>query len=161
MIHILGLVLVCAALITITYFSPKIGFGLLGGIVVLVAVLYFANFEDASNPGFEVPPELVKLEDVSARPSYGDSWDYSGRVTNDSNEPIYDIQISLKMYDCQSDSPSSLDECTLIGDQIDFVTLKIPPRQARDFTDNISFRDARPQGSVNWSFELVGVRVVD
>ena len=161
MIQILGLVLLCAALIVVTYYSPKIGFGLLGGLAVLVVVLYYVNTDDASNPGFEVPPELVKLENATASKSYGDSWDYKGRITNDSDKPLYDIQVEVSMHDCEEEAQANIDECLLIGQLVDYVSVKVPPRQARDFKDNIAFKDAVPKGFVHWEFKLVGVRVTD
>lgn len=157
----IALAIVCIALIFVSYHSPKIGFGLFGALAVILTALYFLNLDESESKKFPVPRESVELSGVQADASYGDSWDYTGRISNSSGKTITDAQVRILLYDCPEDAESISDSCVVIGDQVDYVPINIPPRQARDFQDNISFRNAAPQGKLFWEFELVGLRVSD
>ena len=159
--HWIALGIVCIALIFVSYHSPKVGFGLLGALAVLLTALYFINLEDSESKKFPVPRESIQLDNIVAQPSYGDSWDYSGRITNSSTKNVTDVQIRVQLYDCPADAESRTDDCVVIGDQIDYVPINIPTRQARDFSDNVSLTNAVPKGKPFWSFELDGLRVTD
>ncbi|MDE0309747.1 MAG: hypothetical protein OXI60_07965 [Acidiferrobacterales bacterium] len=159
--HWIALAIVCTALVVVSYYSPKVGFSLLGAVGALVATLYFLNLDESSTAGFPIERELVQLDDVKAEESYGESWDYSGRVSNSSSKVITDVLVKITLRDCPSGTETVTDECPVIGEQVDFVALNVPPRQARDFQDNISFRNAVQKGILFWDFELVGVRVTD
>lgn len=156
-----ALAIVCTALIVVSYYSPKIGFSLLGAIGAIVGTLYFLNLDESETSNFPIERESVQLDDVNAQESYGESWDYSGRVSNSSGKVITDVLIKITLRDCPSGSGTVNDECPIIGEQVDFVAINVPPRQARDFQDNISFKNAVQKGVLNWDFELVGVRVTD
>lgn len=153
--------IICVALIFVSYYSPKVGFSLLGGLAVIITALYFLNLEESESKKFPVPRESVELGEINAEKSYGDSWDYTGRISNSSNQTITDVQIRIRLHDCPADASEISDDCDVIGDQVDFVPLTIPARQARDFRDNISFRNAQPKGQPLWRFELEGLRVTD
>lgn len=156
-----ALAIVCTALVVVSYYSPKVGFSLLGAIGAIVGTLYFLNLDESSNPDFPVERESVQLDDVNTQESYGESWDYSGRVSNSSEKVITDVLIKITLRDCPAGTETVSDECPIIGEQVDFVALNVPPRQARDFRDNISFKNAVQKGILFWDFELVGVRVTD
>ena len=157
----IALVILCIALIFVSYYSPKIGFGLLGALAVILTALYFLNLDDSESTRFPVPRDSIELGNVRATKSYGDSWDYTGRISNSSSKNVTDVQVKILLYDCPADSESISEDCVVIGDQIDYVPINIPARQARDFQDNISFRNASPQGKLFWDFELVGLRISD
>ncbi len=160
--HWVAIGVVCVALILVSYYSPKIGFSLLGAIAILFTALYFVNLEDSPlSKKFPIPRELVKLEDLTANKSYGESWEYGGRITNTSDKSITDIQLRILLYDCPSTAGKISEDCALIGDQLDYVSINIPTRQSRDFLDNVSFRHAEPKGKLFWTFELAGLEVSD
>ena len=159
--HYVALAVVCAALIFLSYHSPKVGFSLLGALAVVLTALYFLNLEESEISKFPVPKESVALSTNEPTVSYGDSWDYSGRVSNSSDKNITDIQIRITLYDCPTNSGEISTDCVTIGDDVDYVAINIPARQARDFKNNISFRNAQAKGKALWSFELVGIRVTD
>ena len=156
-----ALAVVCLALIVLAYYSPKIGFSLLGAIAAIIGTLYFLNLDESETTSFPVERELVQLGEVHVQTSYGDSWDYLGRVTNMSDKTITDVQFEITLRDCPSGTTSVSDECPVIGEQVDFVALNVPPRQSRDFRDNINFKNAVQKGELFWNFELIGVRVTD
>ena len=80
-----------------------------------------------------MPRDSIEFGNVQATKSYGDSWDYSGRISNSSGKNVTDVQVKILLYDCPSDSESISEDCVMIGDQIDYVPIKIPSRQARYF----------------------------
>ena len=157
--HLVALAVVCLALIFLSYYSPKVGFGALGVVGVLLVVLYLLDLDESS--GFPAPPDSVVLDQTSAKFSYGDSWEYSGRISNSSEKSITDARLEIVMYDCPEESTTNLAECIVIGNEIDVVPINIPPRQARDFQDNVSFRNAEPKGTPKWTFKMLGIRVTD
>ncbi len=159
--HWVALAIVCVALIFVSYHSPKVGFGLLGALAVVLTALYFLNFEESESERFPIPRESVVISEISATPSYGDSWDYAGRISNSSEKAITDVQIRILLFDCPESAKERTDDCITIGDQVDYVPINIPGRQARDFSNNASFRNSVPNGKPFWEFELVGVRVTD
>ena len=108
-----------------------------------------------------MPRDSIELGNVQAIKPYGDSWGYSGRISNSSSKDVTDVQVKILLYDCPADSESISEDCVVIGYQIDYVPINMPSRQAMDFQDNVSFRNAAPQGRLFWDFELVGLRISD
>ncbi len=158
MIHWILLGVLCIALIALSYYSPKLGFGLLGTLALLLGALYYLDpWGDQANH-FDIDPDLVALQKTSMTGAYGDSWNYKGRVTNNSSSALTDIQIKITMRDCATEDANP-DECVIIGEEVDFVPIVVPPRQARDFINNVSFKHANPKGFVRWSFEVAGIRI--
>ena len=153
--------IVCVALITLSYYSPKIAFSLLGGLGVLLIALYYLNLDESESERFPISRSDILLTNTSTSKSYADSWDYSGRLANNSDKNVTDVEIRIKLLDCPKTAQYTSGDCIVIGDGVDFVAINIPTRQARDFRDNISFRNAKPNGKPMWEFELVGVRVSD
>ena len=159
--HWIAIGVVCVALIFVSYYSPKIGFGLLAALAVLLTSLYFLNLEDSESKKFPIPKETIVLEVTQTEKSYGDSWEFAGRVSNTSDKNVTDVQVRVLLYDCPAESVERTDACVVIGDKVEFVPINIPTRQARDFTDNVSFRNAVAKGKLFWEFELAGIRVTD
>ncbi len=158
--HWIALAIVCAALIAVSYYSGKLGFGLLAGISVLLLALYFLDTDEEEKSDFQVDNNLLVLENTSPTGAYGDSWNYAGRITNNSSSSVTDVEIKITLSDCEYEE-SKDEDCVVIGEEVDFVPINIPSRQARDFKNNVTFKDAQPKGILRWKFELVGVRVVD
>ena len=156
--HIAALAILCVALIVISFFSRKIGFGLLAFFAILLSVLYYVGDEDALEGDLEVEAELIVLENLSAQFAREDEWDYSGRATNNSDKSITDLKIRITLRDCEA-GQTPPDDCVVIGDRADLLSTNIPPRQARDFSEKVTFDNATPRGELNWTFELVGVKV--
>lgn len=157
MIHWIALGILCIALVAVSYYSPKIGFSVLAVIALSLTALYYFDSGQEEKPEFEVDPSQIVLSNTRATGAYGDSWNYSGRVANNSSRTVTDVRIKITMSDCESESAAP-ENCVVIGEQVDFVPINIPPRQARDFTNNVSFSNAHPDGAVRWEFELAGVR---
>ena len=155
--HYVALIIVCVALIAISFYSRKIAFGLLAVIAIGLTILYYLG-DDGMEGDFEVAADLIVLEDMSAKLSYGDNWNYTGRATNNSEKSVTDLKIRITLRDCEA-GKTSLDDCVVIGDQADLLSINIPPRQARDFSDAVSFEHATPRGELNWTFDLIGVSV--
>jgi len=159
--HWIALAVICLALIFVSYHSPKIGFGLLAAIGVLLGTLYFLNPQESEDSNFPVPRELIELSDTEITASYGDGWSYTGRISNTSEVSITDIRIRIQLHDCPEGTSEVSDQCVKIGEDVDFVAVNVPPRQARDIKDTISLRNAVPNDSAVWVFELVSVRVAE
>ena len=159
--HLIALALVCVALVVLTYYSPKIGFSLLSGLGALLLALYFLNLEESEIQKFPIPRDQLALSDMVSEFSYADNWKFSGRITNSSEKTITDIEINIVLYDCPDDNGEISDACVVIGDIVEFVGVSVPPRQARDFTDNIDIDNAVPKGMLLWDYQLAGARVSD
>ena len=156
--HYIALVIVCVALIAISFYSRKIAFAALAVIAIGLTILYYIGDDDVLEGDFEVAADLIVLEDLSAELSYGDNWNYTGRATNNSDKSVTDLKVRITLRDCEA-GQTPPDDCVIIGDQADLLSINIPPRQARDFSDAVSFEHATPRGELNWTFELVGVSV--
>lgn len=159
--HLIALALVCVALIVLTYYSPKVGFSLLSGLGALLLALYFLNLEESEVQKFQIPRDQLALSDMVSDFSYADNWKYSGRITNSSEKTLTDIEINIVLHDCPDGHSEISDACVVIGDIVEFVAVTVPPRQARDFTDNVDVENAVPKGMLLWDYELVGARVSD
>ncbi len=159
--HLIALALVCVALVVLTYYSPKIGFSLLSGLGALLLALYFLNLEESEIQKFPIPRDQLTLSDMVSEFSYADNWKFSGRITNSSEKTLTDIEINIVLYDCPDGQSEISDACVVIGDIVEFVAVTVPPRQARDFTDNVDVENAVPKGMLLWDYELSGVRVSD
>lgn len=159
--HLIALALVCVALVVLTYYSPKVGFSLLSGLGALLLALYYLNLEESEVQEFPIPRDQLVLSDMVSEFSYADNWKYSGRISNSSEKTLTDIEIKIVLYDCPDSHSEISDACVIIGDLVEFVAVTVPPRQARDFTDNVDVDNAIPKGMLLWDYELVGARVSD
>lgn len=159
--HLIALAIVCVALVVLTYYSPKVGFSLLSGLGALLLALYYFNLEESEVPAFQIPRDQLVLSNMVSEFSYADNWKYSGRISNSSEKTLTDIEIKIVLHDCPEGQSEISDACVIIGELVEFVGITVPPRQARDFIDNVDVENAIPKGTLIWDYELVGARVSD
>jgi hypothetical protein len=118
--------------------------------VVLVAIIVggFLYFQDESS---SLTPSDLALEDIIFKQNK-----LSGRLKNNSKEAIVnEVYIRASMLDCIN--KSSLQSCLTIAEYDEYLPLKIPPGQARDFEADIRIPDdrrPRPKGEVIWKYSI-------
>ena len=154
----IALAAACVALIVLTYYSPKIGFAMLSFLAALLIGLYYFNLDKSEIREYQVSQDQVQLSNLNTELSYADNWIYSGRITNSSSQTLTDVELKVKLYDCPATQSEITDSCIVIGEVDEFLTLTVPPRQARDFSDNVYFKNAMPQGKLMWDYEITGTR---
>ncbi len=160
MVHWIALGILCLGLIALSFHSPRLGYGLLSAIAISLAALYYFDPWDDEQGQFDIDRSLIVLDSVDATGAYGDGWNYAGRVINNSASAVTDVQIRVTLHDCESEAAPP-EDCVIIGQEVDFVPINIPARQARDFDDHISFTHASLKGYAQWEFEIFGARVAN
>ena len=141
---------------------PKFGKFLLGTILVIAVVGGVAIYEVQRRR--EVETEAAKtrilrsqleLDSLELQPGYFlGSYTLIGRVRNRSSEYTLDnFRLKLIMRDCLSP-----DDCEVVGEKEQSIYTTVPPGQARDIDDIVSFSDlGEPRGTLQWDHEVIEI----
>ena len=115
----IALIVLCITLIFVSYFSPEIGLGLFGAFAVVLTALHYFNLDNPKSKKLTAPRYSVKLDNVQANNSCGDSSDDAGRIPITSSKNVTDINTTEQDFDeWPSDFKSMLKVAPLEG--IDF-----------------------------------------
>ena len=118
--------------------------------VVLAAIIVggFLYFQDKNS---SLTPADLLLEDIGFKHNK-----LLGRLKNNSKEAsVNEVYIRASMLDCINES--SLQSCLTIAEYDEYLPLKIPAGQARDFEADIRIphdRKPRPKGEVRWKYSI-------
>ena len=116
----IALIVLCIALIFVSYYSPEIGLGLFGALAVVLTVLHYLNLGNRKSKKLAEPRNSVKLGNVQANNSYGDSSDDAGRIPISSSKNVTDINTTEQDFDeWPSDFKSMLKVAPLQGIEFD------------------------------------------
>jgi hypothetical protein len=135
----------------------KIALGVLVTGVISGFLLYHYNQQRQQQSMTRIPHSQIVLENVSVRPTYGSSYDLSGRVKNNSETYRLDgIEFKVTMRDCQVKDKSS---CVIIGEATAYVSLNVPPQGTGDFTASLYFGtdQKKAKGSLAWDHEITAI----
>jgi len=133
---------------------PKIAFGILGALILFIGVLLMLNTSDkkiASSRAAE-----LEMTNTKMTPGYADSYNFSGRISNNSESHIREITIQVTLKDCADDDDGS---CPVIGEEIARLPVAIPAGQARDFEENVYLGPSKPKQEARWSFLILDAQI--
>ncbi len=150
------LVLIVVGLLLMATRYPKIAFGILGALVLLIGILLMLgkdNEQDASSRAAQ-----LKLINTQMTPGYADSYQFTGRISNQSETTIRQVTIQVTLKDCDDASAEDA-SCSIIGEELARVTVTIPPGQARDFSDNVYLGSSKPKRHARWQFLIVDAQI--
>jgi len=134
------------------------GFRKFAGVLILVCAIggflfwqYQENEEKQSKN--RIPTSELLFEGVSLKSSYS-SYDFVGRITNNSNKyTLKGVQLKLTFRDCAKDNQSN---CVIIGEEEEYIYINIPPKQARDFKENVYLNsDIDVKGKMIWNYTII------
>ena len=134
------------------------GFRMFAVVFVLILVVggfifwQYQEYEERESKGRISQSELV-FEGVSLKSSYGSSYDFVGRIINNSNKyTLKNVQLKLTFRDCEKESKN----CIVIHEDSENIYINIPPKQARDFKENVYLNsDLNLKGEMAWDYEIV------
>jgi len=134
----------------------KTALGVLVTAVIGGFLLYHYNQQRERQSTTKIPQSKIVLENVAVRPTFGSSYDLSGRVKNNSESYRLDgIEFKVTMRDCEGKDKSS---CVIIGKATAYVALTVPPQEARDFTGSLYFgSDQKAKGLLAWDHEITAI----
>ncbi len=146
----IAILAVAILLIVISMNYPRVAFSLLGGLLVAGVIVYrLTGGDESSKP---IAAKLLALENLHMSKSYGDSYYLAGRIRNQSDRPLREFSILVQALDC----PQAIDNanCIIIGEKNISVFSNVPPKQARDFKENVYFGQLQPSQSLVWRYQL-------
>lgn len=126
-------------------------------VVVITLLLVFDVFEEKRSSA-RIALEQIQLQDFTIEESRASIFELKGRIQNDSPEfGLFRLGLRVQALDCP-DAETSVERCTVIGDQVQELSVDVPAGQARDLAKRIRFADAplTPRGLLRWQFEVVG-----
>lgn len=111
--------------------------------------------------------ELIAVSDIAIEgavmaEAHG-SYDFSARLFNHSEQhTLAGFQLLLGYYDCPEQGPvekalaePAISDCVRIGEDQRFISLIIPPGQARDFSLNAyHYGRLQPRGQLRWRYTV-------
>ncbi len=149
------LAVIVAALLYMSRFYPKVAFGVLGVLAIGALVIIFTTNEVAQLNRSKLPVEDIKIENPVFTPAYGDGFRFNARLINTHESvTLKEITVSITLLDCPQDLGDSEDGCQVIGQEEQRIIVKIPPGQARDVSQTLSFGSAKPRGNVRWQIKI-------
>lgn len=102
-----------------------------------------------------IAPELVVIDNVQLTGS-GAPFELRGRITNQSDALLKSVTLLVTRRDCFK---GALDPtgCAVLWQDRHWMSVSIPPQQARDFSNSVWMRGAAPggRGTHQDSFEVV------
>lgn len=159
---VLFVALVAALLIVLTLSRSKplrIAAGVaIALIIVFVAWQQFAARQEREASLQRVPPSQVELVGLEPKPGYAGSFRLGGRLVNHSKQYTLDrVTVDVKVDDCPAEAGAP---CVTIGETAVTVNASVPPEQARDFEEQMSFERAalKPRGRMVWHYTVQAVR---
>ena len=115
----IALVILCIALVIVSYYSPEIGLGLFGALAVVLTALHYFDLDNLKSKKLSASRDSVELGKLQTNNSCGDSSDDTGRIPISSSKDVTDINtIEQDFNEWPSDFKSMLEIAPLEG--IDF-----------------------------------------
>ena len=115
----IALIVLCIALIFVSYYSPEIGLGLFGALAVVLTALHYLNLGNPKSKKLATPRDSVELGELQTNNSCEDSSDDTGRIPISSSKDVTDINTIEQDFDeWPTDFKSMLEMAPLEG--IDF-----------------------------------------
>jgi len=133
---------------------PKIASGILGALLLFIGLLLVLDSSDKKTAS----SRAAELELINTRmtPSYADSYNFSGRISNNSESIIREITIQVTLKDCADDDDGS---CSVIGEEIARLPVAIPAGQARDFDENVYLGPSKPEHEARWEYLILDAQI--
>ena len=104
-----------------------------------------------------IEPDRVRIEDFKMTGG-GAPFELRGRIENNSDALLKSITLVVTRRDCYE---GALDPtgCAVLWQDRHWISIAVPPGQARDFSSSVWMRGAapRPRGTVTDSFTVVAV----
>ena len=118
--------------------------------------LYLYNEHREQQATTRIAESQVVLENVEFRQTFGASYELSGKVKNNSETDVLDgIEFKVTMRDCRSKDKSS---CVTIGEAMSYVSVAVPPKEARDFLASLYFGSTpKVKGTLAWDYEITAL----
>ncbi|WP_424948027.1 hypothetical protein [Candidatus Spongiihabitans sp.] len=153
------LVVMVAALLYMSRFYPKAAFGVLGVLVIGALVIVFTTNEIAQLNRSRLPVEDIKIENPVFTLAYGDGFRFNARLINTHESvTLKETTVSITLLDCPQDSGDAEAGCQVIGQADQRILVKIPPGQARDVSQTLSFGSAKLRGHARWRIKITETR---
>ena len=173
--------LALAALVIAAFAVPRFGKFLLRLMVVLIAlavvgaiVLFVMNQRKQAERRAareRIGQSEIELVDLTLQPSYGiGSYKLLGRVRNRSARyTLIELRLRLTMSDCEATKydfsmidapgrPVDPSVCEVVSQTEDTARMQVPPGQARDLDEFVSFSDLHnARGKHQWKYEIVEI----
>ena len=150
------LVVVVAALLYLSRFYPKVGFGILAVLIAGAALIVLTTTDVAKTNRSKLPPEDILVENLVIVAAYGDAFKLNARLNNThSSVELKELVLSVTMQDCQDQDS---DNCQVMGQENERINLKIPPGQSRDISRVIAFPSIQPKGTLRWNVIVTETR---
>ncbi len=148
------LALVVFGLLLMSTRYPKVAFAILGALLLLIGGLLMLNTRDEKRASSRATQ--LELLNHKMSPGYADSYNFSGRISNNSESIVRETTIQVTLKDCSTDEDSS---CSVIGEEVARIPLTIPPGQARDFEENVYLGPSKPEYEVRWEYLILDAKV--
>ncbi len=151
---LLGIIAVALLFASARY--PKFAFGTLAALLGLGIALYFLSLDEVRQGQQRITVDQVLLSHVEMTRGYAGSYNFSGRLTNQSaDHALREVEIRVVMSDCPPQAADAADECVIIGETVKRIAREVPPGQARDFRESVFFSAAHPKGDVRWQHAVI------
>ena len=138
------------ALILMSARFPRLALGLLGGLLLGVAIIVFITGDFGFNKNKQITPEQISLENVVLTPGYGGSYQFSSRVNNQHESALVkEIVFSITLFDCPQPE-SDFSDCQIIGQSEQRTNIRLPAGQSRDVSKSIYLGEIELSGNLRW-----------
>lgn len=150
------LAVIVVALLYMARFYPKVAFSILGLLAIGAATIVLTTTDVGFANRSKISNSEVKVENPVIAEAYGNSYRLNARLINTNKDrTLRDATISVTMLDCSNETDNN---CQVIGQEDEHINIKIPPGQARDFSQSLSFGTAEAKGTLRWEIKIINTR---
>ncbi len=146
----IAILIVAIILIAMSLHYPRVAFGLLG-VLLVAGIIVYRITDSAENSGI-IAAEQLALDNLHMTTAYGDSYYLAGRIRNLSDKSLREFSVLVQALDCPQETDSA--DCLIIGEKNISIFTKVPPKQARDFRENVYFGQIQPAHVLVWRYQL-------
>lgn len=147
--------IVILVLLVISAGFRKFALTLLVTCAVVGFVLYHQHKSEEAKALSRVDINEIAFDNVRLLGSDYRDYEIVGRVKNNSNQyTLKGVNLKITFRDCPQ--RDSLDGCVVIGEIDEFLSLNIPPGQARDFEESVYLYGdkMKPKGRLVWGYHV-------
>lgn len=153
--HWILLAVVVVGLLYLAWYFPRVGFAVLGGIVVAGVVVVLVTTDLVRGARGRLPVGAIVIEAPRMQLTYANSYRFMADLVN--QHPIYTLQevvVSITMLDCAGEAAA---HCQTLDTHAVSFEVWIPPLESRMVAQTATFA-ATPRDTVRWLFTVSDTR---
>ncbi len=157
--HIIAIAIIVACLLVVTTRRPRLGFALLGLLLLAWLLFYWLTPTDSTEAKAKPLTDYANLTEVKVEKGYAGLFRLQGRMNNShESKSLKRMTLRSVLYDCPSETTQVAD-CKQLAQEDNVLKQFIAAEQGLDFSINLrtKLKDP-PEGIGRWVHSVMGAQ---